>query len=187
MSAKVKAGDHRSFELRDNSVEFFEGHVLVGLGLVVHVSAVQHFEQFVVVDAVLHPLGDGLELFEIDYAVFVGVVNGEDSLEAVFGLGISHLGADGVDELIEADGSSFVSQSKDEGEDERISLVQAQLIEHLADFLRVDGAAVVLVEDLEGFLELCVVFLRDSVFPGGGFGGGGRGLDLGSAHWIEIN
>jgi hypothetical protein len=44
-----------------------------------------------------------------------------------------------------------------EGEDEGISLVQAEFLQNLVDFSRIDGAATILVEDLEGTLELLIV------------------------------
>jgi hypothetical protein len=73
----------------------------------------------------------------------------------------------------------------DEGEDEGVTLVQTELVQDLVDFGGVDGAAAVLVEDLEGLLQVLVVLGSEAVLPGElrRLLGGGSGLSLGcSAH-----
>ena len=177
-------------KLGDDPVEFLELDGLAGGGLLVDVGAVEHLEQLVVVEVLVELLGDGLELFEIDGAVLVLVVDGEHAAEAVLGLGFTNLRADDAEELFEADWLVLVSESVDEREDEGVPLVEAQLLEDLVDLTGVDGAASVLVEHLEGALQFVVVLGGEAIFPGklgGGLGGLG-GLRLGcSAHKICIN
>ena len=153
-------------ELGDDVVELLEGEALVGGGLLVDVGGVDEFEEVVVVDGVVELLGDGLELLEVDDSVLVLVVEGEDPLDAVLGLGLAHPRGDDVDELILADGLVLVLESVDEVQDEGVSLVQAQLLQNLVDLHWVDGPASVLVEHLERVHQLVVVLGCEAVLPG---------------------
>lgn len=153
-------------------------------------GAVEHLEQVVVVEVLVKLLGDGLELLEIDGSVLVLVVERKHAAESVFGLGFTNLRADDAEEFLEADWLVLVSKRVDERKDEGISLIQAQFLEDLVDLSRIDGSTSVLVEHLEGTLEVLVVLGSEAIFPGKlgrGFGGLG-GLRLGcSAHKICIN
>jgi hypothetical protein len=175
-------------KLGDNPLELLEGDGLVGGGLLADMGAVQHLEQFVVVDAVLDPPGHGLELLVLDDSILIGVVKGKDSLESFLGLEVSDLTAHDLKELLEVDGFVLVSEGMDEREDEGVPLVKAEFLQSLVDFGGVDGAAVVLIENEEGVSEFVVVLFAEAVFPAGCLGGGGGrgGLHLGSAHWIAL-
>lgn len=109
--------------------------------------------------------GNSPELLIIDDSILILVENGKNFPDTVFGLGLSHSGAYDVQELRELDRFVFVSESVDEGEDEGVSFVESQLIENLIDLSRVNGATAVLVEDIEGLLELIVVFSSEAIFP----------------------
>ena len=88
-------------------------------------GAVQHLQQVVVVYVFLQLLGDGLELLKIENSVLIDVVNCENTLASVLGLALSHLVADDVEELVEADGSVGVPEGVDEREDEGVPLVHS--------------------------------------------------------------
>ena len=81
----------RSFvgEFRHNRIEFFKGEALVSWGLVVDVSAVQHFDDLVFVK------------------------QGEDFLEAVFSLGLSHMRSNAVHKLIKVNGFVLILEGAD--------------------------------------------------------------------------
>jgi hypothetical protein len=75
----------------------------------------------------------------------------------------------------------------DKTKNEGISLIESQLLKSLVDFSGINTSTSVLIKNIESFSEFVVVFLSKSVFPAGSFrGGGGRCLNLRSAHWIEI-
>ena len=153
-------------ELGDDLVELLEGEALVGGGVVVDGGAVHHLDDVVVVEVLVELLRDHAELLEVDHPVLVLVEEGEDPADAVLGLGLADARADDVQELGEGDGLVLVAQPVDEGEDEGVPFVEAQLIEHLIDLRGIDGAASVLVEDVEGLLEVLVVLGEQPVFPG---------------------
>ena len=88
-------------------------------------GAVQHLQQVVVVYVFLQLLGDGLELLKIENSVLIDVVNCENTLASVLGLALSHLVADDVEELVEADGSVGVPEGVDEREDEGVPLIHS--------------------------------------------------------------
>lgn len=100
--------------LRHDSVELFELDALAGCGLLVDVSAVEHLEQVVVVEVFVELLGDGLELFKINGSVLVLIVEGEDSAEAVLGLGFTNFRANDAEELFKAYWLILVSECVDE-------------------------------------------------------------------------
>ena len=129
-------------------------------------GAVHHFQEVVIVDSLLQPLANGLELLELDHSVFVVVEDGEHLLEPVLGLDLAYSGANDVKVLVEGDGSLLVPEGVDEIEDEGVPAFGSQGLEGLGDFFGVDAATVILVEDLEGFLEIVVVILGDSILPG---------------------
>lgn len=131
-------------------------------------STVHHFQQFVIIDAVLQILGNCLEFLKVNDAVLVLVKNGEHSLKAVLGFNLADLGAHEVDEFVEADGFSFVSEAVDELQDEGVSAVDSQLLEDLGDFNGINGSTAVLVKHFEGLLEFVVVLGGKSVSPVGG-------------------
>ena len=88
-------------------------------------GAVQHLQQVVVVYVFLQLLGDGLELLKIENSVLIDVVNCKNTLASVLGLALSHLVADDVEELVEADGSVGVPEGVDEREDEGVPLIHS--------------------------------------------------------------
>ena len=154
-----------------------------------NVCAVEHLKQLVIIDAVLDPPRHTFELLVFNGSVLVGVIEREDSLEAVFGLEVSNFGANNLQELFEVDGFVLVSERVDEAQDEGAPLFKSKFFEGFVDFCGVDGAAVVLIKNEEGFSEFIVVLLGEAVFPAGcfGSGGGGRRFGLGSAHGSHSN
>lgn len=152
-------------ELGNDSVELVESDKLVGRGLLADVSAVEQLEELVIIDTVLDPLGNALELLEVNDSILVLVVEGENFLETFLGLGLAYAGADDFKELFEGDCFVLILESKNESEDEGVPLVKSQLLKDFADFGGVDGSATVLVEHSEGFLELIIVLLSKAVLP----------------------
>lgn len=174
-------------ELGDNCVKLLETHSLVGGSLVVDVGAVQHFQEVIISQVFVESLGNGLELFEFDNSIFILVVHSEHSLKTLLGLGLTNSRADDVEELFEGDGVVGISQGVDKGQNEGVSLIEAELLQNLVDFSRINGATSVLIEDFEGLLEILVVLTEESLLPGGRRGnlGGLGGLSLGcSTHKI---
>lgn len=155
--------------------------------MVVDVGAVQQLQKIIVIQIFVKALSNSLELIKFDDSVFVLVVKTENSLETLLGLSLTNLGADNIEELLEVDGVVGVSQGVDKRQNEGVSLIEAELLQNLVDFCGVNCSASVLVEDLEGVLEILIVLREESVLPGGRSGGlGGLGLlRLGSsAHKI---
>lgn len=131
-------------------------------------------------------LRDKFELFEVHSSVLVLVEKGEDFAKSVFGLGLTNFATNELKELGKSDGFIFVSETGDKTDNEGVSLVKTKFFKSLVDFCGVNAAALIFVEDLEGVLELFVVFGSESVLPGkssslGWLWGGGGGLG-GSAH-----
>lgn len=109
-----------------------------------------------------------LELLKINNSVSVVIEQGENSPQAILGLGFSNLGSNAIDELIEVNGLVFVLEPVDELQDERIPLVKTQLLKDFVDFTGVDSATGILIENIKSALELFPVFRSKSVLPGGG-------------------
>jgi hypothetical protein len=128
-------------------------------------GAVEHFEEVIISEIFVELFGDDFEFFEIDGSILVLVEQSEDSLEPVLGFGLTNARGDDVEELLEGDGLVLIPKTVDERKDEGIALVESELLQNLVDFSWVDGAAVVLIEDLEGVLELLVILTQESVFP----------------------
>ena len=105
----------RSFvgEFRHNRIEFFKGEALVSWGLVVDVSAVQHFDDLIIIHDLGGLFGNILELLEIDDSILVFVKQGEDFLEAVFSLGLSHMRSNAVHKLIKVNGFVLILEGAD--------------------------------------------------------------------------
>lgn len=158
-------------EARDDAVELVESEALVGGGLLADVGAMHHLEDLVVVDSVLDLLCDGLQFLEVNDSVLVLVENGEGLSQAVLGLGLSDARGNDVNELFKVDGTVLILKSQDDREDEGVSAVETELLKNFADFLGVNGSTAVLIENLEGLLELVVVFGGEAILPlsGNGF------------------
>lgn len=92
----------------------------------VDVGAVQQFQELVIVQSLVNPFGDGLELFEIDDPVFILVEDGEDPSESVLGLGLSDFVSHHIQELVEVDGFVLILEGSDQTQDEGVSLVDSQ-------------------------------------------------------------
>ena len=120
---------------------------------------------------VVHVLSDGsgdfLQLVESDHASVFLVIKPPDSLKAISCLVLSNLVANNIDEFLKVEDFVGLSQSPDDFDNVLISLVKTDLFQDLYDFLRVDGAASVLVENEEDISEMFVIFRVDSVSPGG--------------------
>jgi hypothetical protein len=129
---------------------------------------VQHFYDIVIVDGVVKLLGNSLELLEVNHSVLVLVEKGEDSLEAILGLGLTNSGGNDVDELILTDGFVLILETGDEVQNEWVSLVKAQLLKNFVDLNWINGSTAILIEDLEGVDELIVVLSSETVLPSGG-------------------
>lgn len=172
------------------SVEFFEGEALIGGGFFVNVSTVHQLQELIVVQVLVDLLANGLQLLEVDHSSSVGVEKSEYLLKSVFCLGFAHFRANEIQEFVEINGSVLVSQAVDEGEDEGVSLVEAEFFEYLVDFCWVDGSAAIFVKDFECGFEFFVVLCVESVFPGergGRFAGCGWLLCFGgSAHVVAV-
>ena len=69
-----------AYELGDDSIELIEGKALVWWGLVIDGGAVHHLEKGVIIKIFVELLRNGFELIEINYAILVLVINGEDFL-----------------------------------------------------------------------------------------------------------
>ena len=131
-------------------------------------------------------LRDNFELFEVHSSVLVLVEKGEDFAKSILGLGLTNFATNEVEELGESDRFIFVSETGDKTDNEGVSLVKTKFFKSLVDFCGVNAAALIFVEDLEGVLELFVVWGGGSVCRGkcwcfGWLGGGGGGLGC-SAH-----
>lgn len=94
-------------------------------------SAVQHFQNLVVVKGFLNPFSNCFEFLEINDSVFILVENGEDSSQTVFSLSLSNSATDGIEELFETDWFVLVSKASDETQNEGISFVDSQFFECL--------------------------------------------------------
>jgi hypothetical protein len=77
-------------ELGHNFLEFLESNGFVGGSLVVDVSAVEHFKKFIIIDAILNPSCNCLELLVVNYSVLIGIVDSENPLKSFFGLEVSN-------------------------------------------------------------------------------------------------
>lgn len=149
-------------------------------------GAVEHLQDLVVIDSILQPFGNVLELVEVQHTVLIGVVDGEHSLASVLGLDLTNSAAHDVQVLLEGQGFVLVPQGVDQVQDELVSALSSEVLKSLGDFSGVNGAGIVVVKDVEGVKKVIVVFLADSVFPCGRLGGGGGSLCLGSAHLDRI-
>jgi len=71
----------RSFvvELRDDAVKFFEVEAFVGTCFVVHVSAMHHFKQIVIIDSVVKLLGNSLKFVKINCSILILVEKSKHS------------------------------------------------------------------------------------------------------------
>lgn len=177
-------------KLGDDSVEFVEGDSLIWGSFLIDVSAVQQLQKIVIIEVLVQLLWDGFEFFEINETVLVSVKLTEDSLQTGFGLGLTNSCSDNAQELLEGDGVVNVSQTVDEGQNEGVSLFKAEFFQNLVDLGGINAATVILVKDFKGILEIFVVLVGQSVFPGSGssgFSGLGRLGFGGSAHKICKN
>lgn len=171
----IRSRARKSFvvELGDNVVELLKGEAFVGGSLLAYVSAVHHLQDLVVIDPILELLSNCLELLEVNHSVLVLVEQSVDSLQAVSSSGLSDAGGNTINELVEVNGSVFVSKTVDKGQNEGVSAVEAEFLKDLVDFLGVNGATSILIKDFEGLLELVPVLSVEAVLPlsGGGLGG----------------
>lgn len=149
----------------DNAVEFFEINSLVSCSLVVDMGAVQHLQEIIISEVLMELLGNNLELLEIDGSILVLIEQSKDPLEPILCFGLTNARGDDAEELFEGDGFVLISKPVDEGKDEGVALVESELLQNLVDFSWIDGSAVVLVEHLEGALELLVILTRESILP----------------------
>lgn len=112
----IRSRVRKSFvvEPGDDAVELLKGEALVGRCLLTYVSAVHHLQDLVVIDPVLDLLSNALELLEVDDSVLVLIEQSKDSLQAVFSPGLSNTGSNAINELVEVNGSVFVSKTVDD-------------------------------------------------------------------------
>jgi hypothetical protein len=89
-------------------------------------------------------------------------------LESVFGLVLSNLCADDVNEFLKSEVLICLPHCPDNFNNVGISLVETDFLEYFDDFLGIDDATSVLIEDKEDISQLFVVLRADSVSPGGG-------------------
>jgi hypothetical protein len=141
----------RSFvvESGNDGVELIKGESFVVGSPVVNVGRMDQLQKFVVVDSVVELLGNYLELLEVNCPVLILVEKGEDSSDAVLGLGLSNSGSDDVNELIQSDRFVLILEAEDQVEDEGVSLVQAELFKNFVDLNGINSSTVILVKDLE--------------------------------------
>lgn len=139
----------------------------MGFGVVHDVGVVHHLGQLLVVEGFAQLAGDALEAVEVSEAVALLVPDLEDASQTVAGFGVADLGADDLEELIELDGPVDRAQAVDHLEYDLASALEPELLEDLLDFDGVYGSSVVIVEQVEGVLELFVIALAESVLPGG--------------------
>lgn len=171
----------RSFFIKfgDHFIEFFEGDGLVGGSFPGDMDGVQHLKNFIIADAVSRDPCETFELFEIQGGVLLLVDVVEDGLDSLFGLDISNLRADDFEELIEVDGLILGLEALNEAEGESALPGFSQLVHDLIDFQGIDGARVVLIEEVEHILELLVLLGHQSFLPADWLLGSGSGGHLG--------
>lgn len=132
-----------------------------------------------------------LEFLIVDVVIIVVVEVAEYGAQSFFGLEISDFRSHQFYKLIKRDGFTFGFEVLDDFVDEGAFAAVAQLLHYFVDFFRVNGARVVLVEQIEGGSQLFVLLGMQSLLPGeclsfgwweGGFVGGD--LRLGSSTHI---
>lgn len=164
--------------LHDDGIELLKGKLLVAVSLVQDMRIVHHFRYLLVSHRLAQLPADALYLFEVNGAYLVGIVEVEDLQKALLGAGVSQFAVDHLQELVEVYGLALALQVQDHLEDGLVALVEAQLLQDLLDLLGVDAAGPVLVEEVEGALELLQIVRRE-LFAGRyhqwlGFAGGLR-------------
>lgn len=127
---------------------------------------VHHLRDLLVGHRLAQLPADPLHLLEIDHAGLVCVVEVEDLQQALLAARVAQLAVDDLEEVVEADGLALGLQVQDHLEDGLVALVQSQLLQDLLDLLRVDAAGALLVEEVEGRLQLLQV-VGGELFAGG--------------------
>lgn len=77
-------------ELGHDSVELLKSEAFIGGGLLVDMGRVNQFKKVVVIDWVMELFGDAFELLKVNNSVLVLIIEREDPLDSVFGLGLSY-------------------------------------------------------------------------------------------------
>ena len=95
-------------EFGDDSVEFVEVNILVCGSFLVDMGAVQHLQKVIIIDSILQPLGNSLELLKVKNSVFILVIKSEHFLDSILGLGLAHSRADDIKELIKGNCSVLI-------------------------------------------------------------------------------
>lgn len=148
-------------------IKLIECKFFVGLSSLLDKHAVHQVQKRLVVHVLSDWSGNFLQLVESDHASVFLIVKPPDSLKTISCLVLSNLVANNIDEFLKVEDFVGLSQSPDNFDNVLISLVKTDLFQDLNNFLRVDGAASVLVENEEDISEMFVIFRVDSVSPGG--------------------
>ena len=80
----------------------------------INMSAVQHFQNLVIIKSFVNQFSNRFELLDINDSILIVVENGEDSSQTVFSFSLSNFATDGVKELFEIDWFVLVSKPSDE-------------------------------------------------------------------------
>ena len=169
----------------DQLIELFEIEAFVVIGLVADENRVQEFKDFFIVDVVSCASGEFLDLIIVDVVIIIDVQVFEDGSDAVFGLHVTDFVGDEANKVIEVDGFFPNSKAVDDVVEEGAFSGFAEFFHDFGDFLGVDVAGVVFIEEFEGIAKLFVVFRVELFFPGesGGCcldaGGGGFAAGVG--------
>ena len=70
-------------------------------------GAVHHFQNLIIIDAILEVFGNSLELLEINNSVLVLIEKFENSLDSVLGLAFTNLTGSNVNKFVEVMGLLF--------------------------------------------------------------------------------
>jgi hypothetical protein len=173
--------------LVDDGDELVQVDCLVAVEVVEDVGVVHQFNDFLLVHGLSELSGHSLELLEIDVAVTVLIIVAEDLGLSLDGLGIS----DDVDyqckEFFEIDGLPGILDRVDDVSDDEVSSLESQLLHGLVDLSSVNGSTSVLIEGVEGSLEIFEILLAELVSDAGHLRSGL--LSAGCCcffHWIWI-
>ena len=89
----------------------------------IDVGAVEHLKELIIIDSVPNPFGNSFELFVFNESILIGIINSENSLEAVFGLEVTYSCSNNFEVFFQGKGFVLVSKSVDKVENEGISLI----------------------------------------------------------------
>lgn len=146
--------------------EYFLSHYIVEVFasdlLAVAAGPLEHFLEFFETHGLPEFLGDSLEVVHVDALAHVVVEEVEDLVDAVLGLLVAELVGDGVQELLEVDFAVEVLEFGDHLVDGGVLVLEAQGLHGGAEFLGVDLAGAVGVEEVEGLPDLFDLVLGEA-------------------------